>query len=227
MLPYPLQAAGVIDKSSRVEQFAFIKNGQNPEQIPSENLPAAAATRVVGGMGSHWTCCTPREHPMERSTLFDDNKWKSLYDRAEKLFDTNEKSFEKSIRQQLVKKTLEQAFPDRGMKSMPLACKRNQKNKHYIEWSATATILGDISEPNKPNDLFEIKPNTQCLALAIGPDNQVEMAKVKDILKDEIYYIKAKKYVICAGAVLTPGILCNPPEKGGHALGRSLPALVS
>ncbi|KAL2670161.1 hypothetical protein Neosp_015042 [[Neocosmospora] mangrovei] len=209
----------------KVEQYAFIKNGQNPEQKPSENLPAAAATRVVGGMGSHWTCCTPRQHPMERSTLFDDNKWSSLYDRAEKLFDKTDTAFDKSIRQQLVKRTLDQIWPERGMKSMPLACKRNQKNNHYVEWSATATILGDLSEPKKPNDLFEIKPNTQCLALAIGPDNQVEMAKVKDILKDEIYYIKAKKYVICAGAVLTPGILCNPPEKGGVALGRSLPAL--
>lgn len=165
---------------------------------------------------------------MERSTLFNDKEWDSLYGRAEKLFDTNSTSFDKSIRQQLVKKTLEQAYPGRDMRSMPLACKRSEKNQHYVEWSATSTLLGDLSEPKNSNHLFDVKPNTQCLALALGPDNQVEMVKVKDILTKEIYYIKAKKYVICAGAVLTPGILSNPPTKEGNfALGDTLPALVS
>ncbi|RMJ17075.1 hypothetical protein BHE90_004621 [Fusarium euwallaceae] len=219
----------VLEPSSwtpKEKDHVFIKNGQNPEQEAFDNLPAAAATRVVGGMGSHWTCCIPRQHTKERSTLFDDDKWKSLYDRAESLFDKNDTAFDKSIRQDLVKKTLEQAFPGRVMKSMPLACKRNQRNPHYVEWSATATILGDLSEPKKNNPLFEIKPNTQCLALALGPDNQVEMAKVKDILTNEIFFIKAKKYVICAGAVLTPGILSNPADKDGDfALGDTMPAL--
>jgi hypothetical protein len=40
-------------------------------------------------------------------------------------------------------------------------------------------------------------------------------------LNDKTYAIKAKKYVICAGAVLTPGILVN------SGLDTQLPALVS
>jgi choline dehydrogenase-like flavoprotein len=40
-------------------------------------------------------------------------------------------------------------------------------------------------------------------------------------LNDKTYAIKAKKYVVCAGAVLTPGILVN------SGLDKQLPALVS
>ncbi|OHF03269.1 hypothetical protein CORC01_01322 [Colletotrichum orchidophilum] len=39
----------------------FIKNGHNPKYKAGDNLSAAAATRIIGGMGGHWTCCTPLE----------------------------------------------------------------------------------------------------------------------------------------------------------------------
>ncbi|KAJ4204933.1 hypothetical protein NW759_014742 [Fusarium solani] len=51
------------------------------------------------------------------------------------------------------------------------------------------------------------------------------MAVVRDILTDKQYYIKAEKSIICAGAVLTPGILFNSSEFGNYDLAGSLPAL--
>ncbi|KAH7123367.1 hypothetical protein B0J13DRAFT_589222 [Dactylonectria estremocensis] len=209
---------------TKTDQQAFIRNAQNPDQKPNENLSAAAATRVVGGMGSHWTCCIPREHEnIERSNLFNDEEWDNLYTRAEKLMNRNDTAFDDSIRQQLVKKTLENAYEGREMRSMPLACERSQRNQNYVEWSCAATILGELSEPENKNPLFKIKPNTQCLGLALGPDKKIEMAVVKNILTDEKYYIKAKKYVICAGAVLTPGILFNSTF-GDYDLADQLPS---
>ncbi|KAK7398015.1 hypothetical protein QQX98_012623 [Neonectria punicea] len=193
------------------DQLSYVQNGQNPDQKSWDNLPAAAATRVVGGMGSHWTCCTPRQHPkIERSTLFDDAEWDELYTKSEKMLNTNSTSFDDSIRQQLVKHVLTDEFKDEGRKisSMPLACKRSEKNKEYVRWSCAATILDDLSDPKYGGGSFEILPNTQCLELQLdSTDNQVAWALVKDILEDRKYYIKANKYVICAGAVLTPGIL--------------------
>ncbi|KAK7424643.1 hypothetical protein QQZ08_008526 [Neonectria magnoliae] len=193
------------------DQLSYLQNGQNPDQKAWDNLPAAAATRVVGGMGSHWTCCTPRQHPkIERSTLFNDAEWDELYTKSEELLNTNSTSFDDSIRQQLVKHVLADEFKDEGRKilSMPLACKRSEKNREYVRWSCAATILGDLSDPIYNGDSFKIRPNTQCLQLQLdSTDNQVAWALVKDIMDDRKYYIKAKKYVICAGAVLTPGIL--------------------
>ncbi|KAF7558221.1 hypothetical protein G7Z17_g202 [Cylindrodendrum hubeiense] len=217
----------VLEPSSwapRTEQQAFIKNGQNPDQKPILNLPAACATRVVGGMGSHWTCCIPREHAnIERSNLFNDEEWDLLYTKAEKLLNRNDTAFDDSIRQQLVKETLKKAYEGREMRSMPLACERSKLNQNYVEWSCAATVLGDLSEPDYKSPLFKIRPNTQCLGLALGPDKKIKMAVTRNILTGEMQYIKAKKYVICAGAILTPGILFNSTF-GDHSLADELPS---
>ncbi|KAF5612475.1 pyranose 2-oxidase [Fusarium subglutinans] len=106
---------------------------------------------------------------------------------------------------------------------MPLACKRKQGNKEYVEWSCTATILGELSSPEyfyKDGErLFDIRPNTQCDRLEVDAQGQIQFAVIDDLENNKEYYIKAKKYVICAGAVLTPGILYKSGLKG------KLPAL--
>ena len=187
-------------------------------------MPAAAATRVIGGMGSHWTCCTPREFPgIERSDLFSDTEWDNLYEDAESLFHTNHTAFDDSIRHQLVRHVLLDATDNkRQFISMPLACQRNKPNKDYVEWTATATILGDLAEPNYEGGLFELKSQHRCTKLARNPTTGlVEGALLKNLLTEEKILVKAKKYVICAGAVLTPGILFNSeftPENGYSAL---------
>ncbi|KAF5663839.1 pyranose 2-oxidase [Fusarium circinatum] len=204
--------------------LAYVLNGQNPAQKSYGNLPAAAATRVVGGMGSHWTCCTPRQHKgIERSDLFSDGEWDTLYGRAEKLFTKTDDAFDDSVRQKLVKRVLSEAYPGREMKSMPLACKRKHNNKEYVEWSCTATILGELSKPEYfykgEERLFDMRPNTQCDKLELDVDGQIAWALINDLETNQQYYIHAKKYVVCAGAVLTPGIL----HKSG--LKSKLPAL--
>jgi pyranose oxidase len=140
-----------------------MQNGQNPDQSPWDNIPSASASRVVGGMGSHWTCCTPRQHKLERSELFTDDEWDELYSTAEKLFRTNSTSFDDSIRQQLVKHVLGNAYDTRGIVSMPLACDRSAGNNDYVEWTCTATILDDLAKPSYSGDKFEIGPITNVL----------------------------------------------------------------
>ena len=187
-------------------------------------MPAASATRVVGGMGSHWTCCTPREFPgIERSDLFSDAEWEDLYRDAEGLFHTNHTAYDDSIRHQLVRHVLIDATNgEREFISMPLACQRNKPNKDYIEWTATATILGDLAEPKYDGGLFELKSQHRCTKLEIDPaTRQVSGATLKNLLTDETVLVRAKKYVICAGAVLTPGILFNSgfsPDNGYDAM---------
>lgn len=163
-------------------------------------------------MGSHWTCCTPEEFPgIERSDLFTPEEWDTLYGDAKNLFNTTEHAFDNSIRGQLVEHVLLDAYKDtkRVFKGMPLACQRNQPNKDYVEWTCPATILGDLAEPGK-DPRFDFRSQYRCTKLNLDPTTgQVAGALVKNLLTDEVLLIEAKKYVICAGAVLTPGILFN------------------
>ena len=175
-------------------------------------------------MGSHWTCCTPRQHPeLERSNIFTNEEWSDLYAKAEKLFNTNQTTFDHSIRHQLVKHVLLDAYNNkRDFTGMPLACTRNELNKEYVEWTCPATILGDLAEPNHDGKHFELRANTQCLKLEIDTaTKQVAWVEVLDLLRNKKYRIKAKKYVVCAGAVLTTGILVQ------SGLDTELKALVS
>lgn len=41
-------------------------NRSNPNQKPQFAMPAASTSFQVGGLGGHWTCCTPRPYKTER-----------------------------------------------------------------------------------------------------------------------------------------------------------------
>lgn len=215
----------------------FILNGQNPDQRPEYNLAASAATRTVGGMAAHWTCCTPRQYPAaftggddeghrERSDLFSDEEWDSLYTEAETLFETNDKTFDDSVRHRLVKKILRDTFDAEGgdaeqrdVLSMPLACKPG-KSKSHIDWSCTASILGD--ELSNPDPKFQtasstkltVLPQTQLDAFLVEDDgtgngDAVHGAVIVDLESGDEYLVDAKRYVICGGTVLTAGIMAQ------------------
>jgi pyranose oxidase len=202
-------------------------NGQNPNQDPTVNLDNAAATRTVGGMAQHWTCCTPEPHvDLERPKTFGDAEWKALFKEARELINTPVDingagtQFENSIRQQLVKRTLQDAYQaeKRAFKSMPLACQRSIDNPDWVQWSSSSTIFGQITSGNK---LFRLWPENQCIkVLRDSATGDIKGAIVEDLRLKKKKLIMAKRYVICAGAVLTPQILFNSGFK------QHLPALV-
>ena len=205
--------------SNHPSRAEFIHNNQNSEQSPYDNLPAAPAVSEVGGMGSYWSCCTPEQHAeIERSDVFSDEEWKDLYDEARALFRTTNTAFDHSIHHELVRDTLRKANKGREFVSMPLACQRSIRNPDYVEWTSTATILGDLADPKYDSSNFEFKAQHCCTRLHIdAASRHVVGAELKNLLTNEVVLVKAKKYVICAGAVLTAGILYNSqirPETG-------------
>lgn len=198
----------IFDYPSHLES---IHNNQNPEQSPYDNLPAAVAVREAGGMGAYWTCSTQEQHPeIERSDIFSDEEWKDLYAEAKALFRTTDTAFDHSIRQELVKDTLRKASKGREFVGMSLACQRSTHNPNYVKWTATATILGDLADPKYTGGNFEFRAQHCCTRLHIDAiSRQVVGAELKNLLTNEVVLVKAKKNVICAGAVLTAGILFN------------------
>ncbi|KAI0152756.1 hypothetical protein GGR57DRAFT_513365 [Xylariaceae sp. FL1272] len=218
----------------------FVLNGLNPCQSLKSNLAASAATRLVGGMSTHWTCCTPRQHPRERSELFTDDEWDELYSACERLFYTNgaKAKFDDSVRQRLVKKALEDYFADqasggatpREVRTMPLAAQPGGKNSQYVKWSCTSTILGSLADLCTKDPEFEFKSQWQCESLYIdtGKDAEsgtVQAAIVTDLVNNESWLVEAKKYVVCGGTVLTAGILAKACFQSGLDLKTFTPAL--
>lgn len=54
----------------------FVKDDQNPDQSPYDNLSDAAATYAVGGISNHWTAAVARQHPaVERNSIIDYEEW--------------------------------------------------------------------------------------------------------------------------------------------------------
>ena len=160
--------------------FRYVSNNENPEQDVYANLPAASATYAVGGMATHWTACTPREHPtIERSTLFTDQEWDEMYTEAETLLKTNQNMFDDTkigqfgggspcgithfIRNTLVRDNLRSSFPNLKAEEaipqyLPLAGVRRKDAPEFITWTGSDTILGDdMLKALKEGKRFELK----------------------------------------------------------------------
>lgn len=125
-----------------------MKDGQNPDQSPYDNLPDSAATYAVGGMATHWTAAVPRQHPeVERSPLIENGEWEKLYEESERFLKKNDKLFENSIRNRKVKEVLKKTYdgeiidPKYFPQNLPLAGVR--KNQEFVIWTGGNTILGE------------------------------------------------------------------------------------
>ena len=76
-----------------------MKDDQNPDQSPYDNLSDAAATYAVGGISNHWTAAVARQHPaVERSSIIDYEEWQVLYEESGKLLNKSDDLLQNSIR---------------------------------------------------------------------------------------------------------------------------------
>ncbi|KAL4769860.1 pyranose 2-oxidase [Aspergillus nidulans var. acristatus] len=188
-------------------------NGQNKEQNIYHNLDANGVSRNVGGMSTHWTCATPRQHKLERSDVFDDATWNKLYHRAEELIGTRTDVLKQSIRQRLVLDILQERFRNRDAKALPLAAQKVE-GKNLIKWSSSSTVLGDLIQDDK----LILLDQHLCEKLEFKTEkdgtNKVSSAIIKDLAKpqkckkdEDRLRIKAKYVVVCGGPILTPQLL--------------------
>ncbi|KZV78659.1 pyranose oxidase [Exidia glandulosa HHB12029] len=200
---------------------ASITHGRNPEQKVFNNLGAEAVTRAI----VFRTCATPELlKGVERPKIFpdddaaDDTEWKKLYAAARRLIGTSEHEFDRSIRHNTVLDALKNdpRFKDRGVKPLPLACHRIN-NGPYVRWHSAENIYGKdffVKDPAPGKGVFRLLCNTRCTKL-YEDSGEIQIVEVRDLLKamqgekDIDFGIKAKVYIIAAGAVATPQILAN------------------
>jgi pyranose oxidase len=212
----------------RVPPAQYQINGGNPDQEDWENIPAAASSFNVGGMGAHWTCCTPRPTPVDRIPFINEDEWDTLITRAEKLLKTNQDSFTASLRGQVVKEALSELLDtklpkERKVQMLPLACER--RSKSWGEWTGVDTILGPLAEPGQiPKNRFELRPETICRELLIDGDriagDRIAGAKVEHLPSGQSETILADIVIVAANAFYTPQLLwkSNIRPRAGHYL---------
>ena len=127
--------------------YRYIQQGYNPNQDPNYNLPNASATYAIGGMFTHWTCCTPRQNSKgprpERSTLLRDEDWESIYTEGELLLNTHSDVFNGSIRQQAIWEALKGEYFHEKICPIPLGVEKAESKKFSVKWTGADIILGE------------------------------------------------------------------------------------
>lgn len=93
------------------------------------------------------TCATPTflkglERPVifEKDDKKDDAEWDLLYAAARSIIGTSEHEFDHSIRHNVVLQALQKAYPDRGVKALPLACHRLAEGSPYVQWHSAENV---------------------------------------------------------------------------------------
>ena len=148
--------------------------------------------------------------------------WDRLYTEAEQIIGTSNKEFDKSIRHNLVLRTLQKTFEDkehpgkylREFRALPLACHR-LSDPDYVEWHAADRILETLFTDENKAKRFTLLTNHCCTRVIMNKDqhngNTVEAAEVRCLLPFEegreglspTFYVRAKAYVVACGAVAT------------------------
>lgn len=210
---------------SKYRGFTF--NNQNPDQNPSLNLPAAAASYVVGGMATHWTCATPRQHPsVERTDCIPDEEWGPLYEEAEQLIGTRTDAFEHSVRHQVVRDALISEYSDLAephhVQNLPLAVERRHDNPRFVKWSGSDTVLGPLADPGAEERGFTLLDQHLCTGLHLSRDGtRVEFAEIQDLANWKTIRVEADTFVAACGTILTTQLLYQSgirPEPLGRYL---------
>jgi pyranose oxidase len=208
----------------RVPPVNYQINGGNPDQKDWENIPAAASSFNVGGMGAHWTCCTPRPVSVEKIPFIDAGEWDRLIARGERLLKTNQVSFTESLRGQVIKETLSSLFDpklpsDGRVQMLPLACER--RSKSWVQWTGADTVLGPLAEAGRiPSTRFELRPETICRELLVENDRVVG-AKLEHLPSGQSQTMYADVVIVAANAFYTPQLLWKSNIRHG-ALGHYL-----
>lgn len=205
----------------------FVQNNQNPEQDPEKNLPGVGVTYAVGGMATHWTCATPRHHPtIERSDMYTNQEWDRLYTAGEELLNTHKHEFDGSIRHMIVRDALQNEYSELpeayGVQNLPLAVERRKDNPDFVHWSGTDTVLGPLADGLQDAEPFILKQQHRCFKLVPTADGStVDHAVIQNLMEWGSYNVRAKTYIVCCNAYLTPQVLYNSgirPEPLGRYL---------
>ncbi|BDM21317.1 MULTISPECIES: GMC oxidoreductase [Pseudomonas] len=185
-------------------------------------LPAAACSTNVGGMGAHWTCACPTPAEGEAIEFIPAAQMQAALAKARELLQVTTAAYPDTPVSQRLRERLGSAFAEftakgRPVQRMPLACSTDLSQRR---WSGSDTILGEMAEESGRPERFEIRHNTACLQLIVRHDHVVG-AQLLDRTTGTQYRVDAKTVIVAADALRTPQLLWASGIRP-EALGRYL-----
>lgn len=217
----PERAGAAVSGRYRLEHLArpgtHLPNGEQWGE-----LPAAACSTNVGGMGAHWTCACPPPADGEAISFISDDEMQAALTKARGLLQVTTAAYPDTPVSQRLRERLSHAFADvtstnRAVQRMPLACSIDHDQRR---WSGSDTILGALADKAGRPQRFEIRHNTVCLQLVTRHDRVVG-AEMLDRAHGTRYRVDAKTVIVAADALRTPQLLWASGIRP-EALGRYL-----
>ena len=192
------------------------------EDLAKNQMPAAAFSSNVGGMGAHWTCACPRPGNAERIPFIPTDEYEYAFTKAEQLLSVTQKAFADSSEGSAIQKVLGSVFndqlsADRKVQPMPLACSVDGTGERY--WTGADIVLGALSAHNYKGN-FELRSETICRRLNTN-NGHITGAFIEHIPSKTKEEIKAKIIIAAADTFRTPQLLWASgirPTALGHYL---------
>lgn len=183
--------------------------------LGSPELPAAALSTNVGGMGAHWTGACPRPGDGERIGFIPDAEMDAHLTRAEELLHVDAHAFDRAPFADEVRRRLSALFDagrpaHRHVAPMPLAVTTRPDGAHT--WSGTDVVLS----PAAADGRVDIADRCLCLRVVLD-GGTVTGVLVRDLVTGDEHGVAARAVVVAADALRTPQLL--------HASGVRPPAL--
>ncbi|KAF8747376.1 GMC oxidoreductase, partial [Rhizoctonia solani] len=194
------------DAWSQPEGRSSVASPYNPDQDHTQALGYGAVTRTVGAEPHDDELI---QSPIERSEM------RKLLERGKKLLNVHTDQFDTSIRHQLVKKALTDAYQSRGINAtnLPLAAERSKVNDTLIDWSGMNTVLGKFIDAKDAFGRNRFKLLTEYLVVKFEADpdvpGKIKSALVRNLRTRKEEEIKAKVFIATCGVICTPQLLWN------------------
>ncbi|MFJ9180632.1 GMC oxidoreductase [Streptomyces sp. NPDC102360] len=176
--------------------------------LAAPDMPAAAVSTNVGGMGAHWTAACPRPGDGERIPFIPAAEMDQHLARAEQLLHVSADAFDDAPFADEVRHRLARHFDDgrpasRRVAPMPLAVTTRPDGSRT--WSGTDVVLGSAARDSR------VELADRCLCLRVRYEGGVVTGVVVRDLSDggagQETEIAASAVVVAADALRTPQLL--------------------
>jgi choline dehydrogenase-like flavoprotein len=214
----------IADPNERDRLLATLATGPDPlpggtparpgtQLVGAPDMPNAAMSTNVGGMGAHWTAACPRPVDDEVPDCVDPAVLDEALTRAEQLLAVTTHAFDRAPLIGAVQKVLGELFDKprrRPVGSMPVAV--TAEDDGTLHWTGPAIIAGDLW--NRTN----VRLRTGALVTRVLMDgDRATGVEFVDVATGERSALEARAVVVAADAFRTPQLL--------HASGIRLDAL--